>query len=738
MLKTKIFVSWILLISIYVSMIAPFAAFGQRVSGRPINQKNMDNVPNGLSFRLSEGEEGAENRTKTPPANAESLSENETSNLLKRIPPVKSTEDDQTDFAKRVGTLPPPKTGTKVPVKFPTDEEQRGTPKVNLGDTLEVLRYSPEGEVNLAPDLSVTFSQPMVAVTSQEEAAQTVPVQLSPVTEGKWRWLGTKTLMFDTTKRFPMATIFTAKVPAGTKSVTGQTLQKDVTWTFKTPPPKVEQMIPQNQTTKRDALMFVTFDQAINPSEVIKTISVTGKGKKLPIRLATEEEAKAFTYYINNTQPNRWIAFRALNAEGGIENALPADSPINVTIEKGTASAEGPLKTEKAQSFSFKTYGAMKYIKAVCGYEGKPDCSPFDNWYLQFTNQIDSSKFDKSMVKVEPAIEGLKIYPSGNTIYFQGIKKGNTTYKISVTDQITDVYEQKLQEPANATIKVGNAPLSLYAQGGNFVVLDPTAKPSYSIYSTNHKSVKLKIYKVQPQDWHQFHEYVRRINYDDSTAKPTIPGKLVVDKTLSIANKPDEMVETRIDLAEALSNNLGNVIIDIEPTVKRDKYDRTRVFVWAQSTQIGLDAFVDNQELVGFATDLKNGKPLDGVEMSIYPNGKTVSSKPSAVSSENSFESWWNWLTDWGSSQANEIESVDENGNEIEIETIEPAQTNRTTDNGILRLPLPDSSASQQNMLIAKRGNDVAFLPENSDYYWQQNGNWYKKPENNSLALVCF
>ncbi|MCW5961637.1 MAG: hypothetical protein KIS76_15850 [Pyrinomonadaceae bacterium] len=738
MLNAKPFVSFIVLISIYVGMIAPFGISAQQISGRTVKLKDMENLPNGLTFRLSEGEEGAENRAKTPPANAEALSPDQTSELLKRIPPIKSTDEDKTDFAKRAGTLPPPKTGTKIPVKFPSDEEQRGTPKVNLGDKLEVLRYSPEGELGLAPDLSVTFSHPMVAVSSQEEAAQTVPIQLSPASEGKWRWLGTKTLMFDTTKRFPMATKFTARVPAGTRSVTGQTLDKDVTWTFTTPPPKVEQMIPLNQTTRRDAVMFVTFDQAINPAEVIKTISVTSKGKKIPIRLATEEESKAFSYYIQNTQPNRWIAFRAVNADGGTQNALPADSPITVTIEKGTASAEGPLKTENAQSFSFKTFGAMKFIRAVCGYQGKKDCSPFDNWWIEFTNQIDSTKFDPSMITVEPAIERLNISPGGNGLSIQGIKKGNTTYKISISDEILDVYGQKLQEPATATIKVGNAPLSLFSQGGNFVVLDPTAKPSYSIYSTNHKSVKLKIYRVQPQDWHAFQEYVRRINYDDSTARPSIPGNLVVDKTLSIDNKIDEMVETRIDLTGALSNNLGNLIIDVEPTVKRDKYDRTRVFVWAQATQIGLDAFVDNSELVGFATDLKNGKALDGVEMTIYPNGKAVSSQQSTVNSDYSLESWWLWLTSFGRADPSEVRSVDENGNEAETETIEPAQTNRTTDNGILRLPLPDNSSDRQNLLIAKRGNDVAFLPENSDYYWQQAGNWYKKSDYTTLRWFVF
>ena len=83
----------------------------------------------------------------------------------------------------------------------------------------------------------------MVAVTSQEQAAQPFP-SVSPQPEGNWRWLGTKTLMFDTKNRFPMATKFTAKVPAGTKAANGQILQKDVVWTFTTPPPKVEKMIP--------------------------------------------------------------------------------------------------------------------------------------------------------------------------------------------------------------------------------------------------------------------------------------------------------------------------------------------------------------------------------------------------------------------------------------------------------------------------------------------------------------
>ncbi|MCU1288108.1 MAG: hypothetical protein JWN60_337, partial [Acidobacteria bacterium] len=259
--------AWLWLFAVYASIFAPFnITSAQKTSGRISTVNTNQNTPNGLQFRLSEGISGAENREKSSAAATDPLSESETGKLLKRIPPIKSETGDRADFAKRAGSLPAPKNGVQIPVKFPASAQINPANVDPNNQPLEVVRFSPEGEVRLAPDLNVTFSQPMVAVTSQEDAAQTVPVQLTPQVEGKWRWLGTKTLMFDATKRFPMATKYAARVPAGTKSANGQTLNKEFIWTFTTPPPKVEKMIPSaDQTTRRDALMFVSFDQEINP-----------------------------------------------------------------------------------------------------------------------------------------------------------------------------------------------------------------------------------------------------------------------------------------------------------------------------------------------------------------------------------------------------------------------------------------------------------------------------------------
>ena len=697
------------------------------------------NTTNGLDFRLSEGTPEAEKREIQKLAEAKNLTEAEAAALLKRLPAIKAEADDQTDFAKRAGSLPPPKTGKIVNVKFPAGDE-RGAPKVNNSANLEVVRFAPEGAIPIVADLSVTFSQPMIAVTSQEQAAQTVPIRLSPEIKGRWRWLGTKTLIFDAETRFPMATKFTATVPAGTKSATGAVLSKETAWTFQTPPLKRETYTPNGtRTVRRDAVIFISFDQEINQQAVLDKILVMNGKQILRTRLATNEEIAqdaAAEYYQKRILPRRWLAFRAVDQNGKTENALPADATISVTIPVGTPSAEGNLTTTKAQSFSFKTFGAMKFRKAYCGYESSKTCSPFDAWNFEFSNPLDAAAFDKSSVTIEPAAENLRISAIGNIIQIQGYKPGRKPYKVTISSGLKDEFGQVLETGATATFNVGAAEPSLSSQGGSFVILDPTAKPNYSVYSINHAALKVQVRAVSPTDWEAFRQFMKYSNYDEQK-RPPLPGKVVFNQTIKTENKPDELVETRIDLSSALNENFGNAIVLVEPTVRRNNYDRARVVAWTQSTNIGLDAFIDNQELVGFATDLKTGKPLGNVEMQIAPNNGTVSSQQSTVNSQqpDKPQSWTQWAMSFVASEPVENGELVEPG-----ESTENAQTGaRTAENGLLRMNLPAvQSAKAQNILIARRGKDTAFLPENTDYYWQEGGSWFRKTDSDTLRWFVF
>src|SRR5258708_32480541 len=87
------------------------------------------------------------------------------------------------------------------------------------------------------------------------------------------------------------------------------------------------------------------------------------------------------------------------------------------------------------------------------------------------------------------------------------------------------------------------------------------------------------------------------------------------------------MIETAIDLAPALKDGLGHVIVSVESITPVSDVYHSPMLAWVQSTQIGLDAFVDNDELIGWATSLADGAPLSDVKMQIIPSNVSGSTR---------------------------------------------------------------------------------------------------------------
>ena len=182
----------------------------------------------GLVFHLAEGAEVTERRAS--PAPASPLDAEATQRVLDRLPPLAPIVSDQQPFAFRERSLPPPRAGATVVQQFPPPSAPpSGPPAVAAGEPVTVLRRSPEGRVPLASHLSITFSQPMVPVGSHDDlAAKGVPVRLTPEPPGKWRWVGTRTLLFEPAGRFPMATTYRVEVPAGVQPASGASSRQAV------------------------------------------------------------------------------------------------------------------------------------------------------------------------------------------------------------------------------------------------------------------------------------------------------------------------------------------------------------------------------------------------------------------------------------------------------------------------------------------------------------------------------
>ena len=238
-----------------------------------------------MSVYLSEGQPQPESVEAAPQAAGAPLSPDEVEAILARLPEMTAEPGDETEFKIAQQPIPPPLPGETISEPFPSPAEVAPPNSVET-DTissgpLEVLRFSPEGEIPVAPFASVTFNQPMVSLDTVESlAASDVPVIMEPSLPGTWRWLGAKTLTFDYDSsqidRLPKATEYHMTVPSGTRSITGGVLAQSVEWSFSTPPLKIITSYPYNTPQPLDPIFFIVFDQRIDPAAQGK---VDGEGR---------------------------------------------------------------------------------------------------------------------------------------------------------------------------------------------------------------------------------------------------------------------------------------------------------------------------------------------------------------------------------------------------------------------------------------------------------------------------
>ncbi len=595
-------------------------------TGQTGGLSTMGSVLSLASFRLSEGKAQPQSVTPVPLAAGDPLSPQEIQQILSRLPTLTVDPATQVDFKLPKDPIPPPRPGQTIPQAFPPAES--APPATVETGPLEVLRYSPEGEIPIAPFINITFNQPMVALdTVSDLAAGAVPVQIEPPLQGTWRWLGTKTLNFqyDSTliDRLPKATNYHVTIPAGTKSASGGALAKTVEWSFSTPPPKMAFTYPDNQPQPRNPLFFIQFDQRIDPAAVLGHIQVTAGNQRPSMALVDEASIKADDkqkWLLADAKEGRWLAFRA-------KEELPADSEVNVVVGEGTPSAEGPLVTASAQSYSFRTYAALRVENSNC--TNGNDCPPLSPFYIGFNNPIDESAVTDAMVKIDPELPGAVVNIFGNSIQIQGASKGQTTYTVTLSADFQDVFGQKLGQDTQVVFHVGQAEAMLYGQQGNFVTLDPAAKkPVFTVFTMNLKALDVKVYAVQPGDYPGFKDYLR--NYYQNTVKTGAPGRLVLDKSMPIESPSDTLNEVDIDLSSLMDGPFGHFIVIVTPPKALLDSNPNRywqnVIAWVQVTQIGLDAFNDQTDLVVWASALKDGAPLEGVAISAGPSGTQVAS----------------------------------------------------------------------------------------------------------------
>ncbi|HEX3477202.1 MAG TPA: Ig-like domain-containing protein, partial [Kofleriaceae bacterium] len=635
-------------------------------------------APPGLELRVSSGKAGPPAVDHARLAPARTLPDAESGALLARMKPIAAEPQDAQSFALRGRSQPPPRTGQTIQAGFPPPAPSSAPPPAGPAGELRVVRTMPEGAVPLAPELSVTFSQPMVAVTSQTDAAQVTPVKLMPQPPGSWRWIGTRTIVFHPDVRFPQATSYRVEIPAGTASATGGKLARPVSFAFETPPPTMVSHYPEGSPQRLDAPMFALFDQKIDPAAVLARITVKAAGQVRAVRLLDAAEIArdhALAAVVDGArrgeQDGRWLAFRATEP-------LPSDTQVDVVVGPGTPSAEGPGVSPHPQLFQFSTYAPLRIKRSQCG--GGSACPPGMPFEIEFNNPIDAERFEDRQIAITPAIPGLKRIAAGQTVQLVGLTAARTRYSVVVSRGVVDEFGQALGKDAPLTWSVGDATPTLFGTEG-VVVLDPAAtRPTLDVFSTGYDRLAVQLHAVTPADFDAYRTAMRT-RWNRDRAAP-LPGRKVFDQRVATGGPANQLSETHVDLRPALGpGGLGHAIAVIEPSPWTEKGPPPRLIAWVQATRLGIDVHVDGEQLLAHVSQLDTGKAAAGVALQLAPYGIAGT----------------------------------------------------TDDRGMATLALADGQRKGVHYLVARKGDDVAFVAGQAGF-WSDSGDWFRHPAGKQLA----
>ena len=575
------------------------------------------------TVRLSEGAERTESDGESSPTVSRvegvALDEAEIRAVLDRLPPWEIDDGDAVDFNRPVESLPPPRTGRTVDRPFPAGSDI-AAPVTTTGP-LEVLRVQPTGEVGIAPFVSITFNQPMVPLATLGQLDEgDVPVEMTPPLPGRWQWIGTRTLRFEHDPeifdRLPMATSYTVEVPEGTESQTGGELAETFRFEFETPPPGLLRLIPAHDSLGLRPVFHATFDQRVDPSAVLEVVTLSAEGQEREIRLASAAEIEAddwVSYHAEQALEGTWVAFTTVAP-------LEPDSAIRVTVGPHVPSVEGPNTGGDTSTAEARTYAPLRVEGTNCS---RWPCPPGSLLEVYFNNPLDAETVKAAEVSVAPGIPDAGLSTYGRYLSIDGPTVGGTVYKVEIPPTVGDVFGQRLGGRETVEFEIEEADPLIWSPGGGFVTVDPLGvRQTVPVVVRQWEQLRVRLYAVDPEDFQSYLDFLSRARSQRALGELNVPWSPATDEIIQTGIRDDGLSEVPIDLSGALKGGHGHLVMIVDGAGRlaetADPYrSGSWAVTWIQDTDIGVDLVEDGLEVAVWATDLRSGDPLAGVEIQL-------------------------------------------------------------------------------------------------------------------------
>jgi hypothetical protein len=295
------------------------------------------------------------------------------------------------------------------------------------------------------PAITVLFNRAMRGIDDADDAglpAVRVETAAGVAVPGAARWLGTHGLLFLPEGRLPGATGFAVTVPAGVRSVDGDTLTLPYHFEFSTPPPALVESDPApgaSDVRPGDAFALV-FNEAVDPAAVERSAKLRVDGKDAPFHVIRSPKPPPKT-------PADHVVTVVPDAP------LPLDRAVAVTLAAGLRGAEGPLPMTEARTIAARTYGPLRLDDVRCPKVSLGRCQAHRDVTVVLSNAVAPDELRAHLRTAMPAAAphasaapkpAKKRADPARALALSVDPQEGKRYRITLTAGMRDVFGQRL------------------------------------------------------------------------------------------------------------------------------------------------------------------------------------------------------------------------------------------------------------------------------------------------------
>ncbi len=294
-------------------------------------------------------------------------------------------------------------------------------------DDPKVLTVFPKANSEASEDSEITvmFNRPMVPITTLDVLADfDIPIEISPATEGKFKWIGTRTVQFVANERLTCSSNYTVKIRSDFVSMDGLKIG-DFEHKFQT---RALRYLPtDNSVVIYNSPIRVAFNQPVDLKKTINEImlkNVTDNNKQIDFiaEYGTKSIYNKKNKKYENITDEAVILIYNKKDRHGRGKLWDFNSSYYFNIEK-IYPQEGDIILEEARQLTITVSGEIKQISASSertSFSSSDFFDPQGKLWIGFYEDIDLAKSRISADKMTGIGYGQKCKDENENLRFSG------------------------------------------------------------------------------------------------------------------------------------------------------------------------------------------------------------------------------------------------------------------------------------------------------------------------------